>query len=294
MRVDGVQGEPPPATTKVCLNYHGGFKNSVTFLLTGLDLEQKAKLAERTMWAALGGREQLAEIHVSLHRTGDASTVEGSFSFLTLAAKDPDPKKVGRRFSGAAVEMALASYPGFNLTAPPGKERPFGVYWPALVSSGEIFHRVVFEGRTLDVPHTPGSSGPHPVRERGEPPSAQTRGQETAVERAPLGRICGARSGDKGGNANLGIWTESGAAFDWLRAWLTPERLRQLIPEARDLVIDRYPLPNLRALNFVIRGFLGDGVAASLATDAQAKGLGEYLRAKKAPIPASLLGRQLR
>ena len=85
------------------------------------------------------------------------------------------------------------------------------------------------------------------------------------------------------------MWVESDDAFDWLRRWLTSERLRELIPEARELAIDRHPLPNLRALNFVLRGFLGDGVAASLATDAQAKGLGEFLRAREAPIPVALL-----
>ncbi len=288
LRVTGVQGEPPPPTTKVCINYQGGFKNSVTFLLTGLDLEAKAKLVEDTVWTNLGGRESFAETHVSLHRAAAAGSVEESFSFLTLAVKDPDPRKVGRRFSGAAVEIALATYPGFNLTAPPGKERPFGVYWPALVSSAAVDHRVVFEGQVFDVPHTPGSeAAPSPASDvaPAEPPGGP-------VERTYLGRICGARSGDKGGNANLGVWAESDAAYQWLRAWLTSERLRQLIPEARELTVDRYPLPNLRALNFVLRGFLGDGVAASLATDAQAKGLGEYLRAREAPIPVSLLASQ--
>ncbi len=294
VRVSGVRGESPPATTKVCINYPGGFKNSVTFLLTGLDLEEKARLAEETLWASLGGREQFAGTRVRLHRASEpAAPVETSFSFLTVSVKDPDAEKVGRRFSGAAVEMALASYPGFNLTAPPGKASPFGVYWPALVSSEAVRHRVVFEGeevaltppaplsRTL-TPLTPLSHPPFtPARERGE--------QEVPEQEVPLGRICGARSGDKGGNANLGVWTESDEAYAWLHGWLTVERLRELIPEARELPIDRYVFANLRALNFVLRGFLGDGVAASLATDAQAKGLGEYLRAKPAPIPRMLL-----
>ncbi|MEM7587800.1 MAG: acyclic terpene utilization AtuA family protein [Acidobacteriota bacterium] len=282
----GIKGEPPPPTTKVCLNYPGGFKNSITFLLTGLDLEDKARLAEKTMWAHLGGREQFAETHVSLHRAAEnAESIDGSFSFLTVSAKDPDRKKVGRRFSSAAVEMALANYPGFNLTAPPGKESPFGVYWPALVSSQAIEHQVVFEGQTIEIPHTPGEVPeplPAPLAEPAHYP-------DTATEMAPLGRVCGARSGDKGGNANLGVWTETDAAFEWLSGFLTSDRLHELIPEARDLSIDRYPLPNLRALNFVLRGFLGDGVAASLATDAQAKGLGEFLRSRRVEIPSALL-----
>ncbi len=284
VRVHGVRGERPNPSTKVCINYQGGFKNRVTFLLTGLDIEEKAKLAVDTLWASLGGREQFAETHVSLHRSGAAAvSVEESFSFLTVAVKDPDREKVGRRFSGAAVEMALASYPGFNLTAPPGKEHPFGVFWPAAVSSSAIAHRVVFEDRVHDIPPTPGTAPESEAATDWTPGEVPTG----PVERAPLGRLCGARSGDKGGTANLGVWVESDAAFEWLHAWLTADRLRQLIPEAG--LVFRYPLPNLRALNFVLRGFLGDGVAASLATDAQAKGLGEFLRAKEVPIPVSLL-----
>ncbi len=285
VRVEDVRGEPPPPRTKVCINHHGGYKNSVTFLLTGPDVEAKARLAEKTLWASLGGRERFAATHVSLHRGPDApASFEESFSFLRVAVQDPDPRKVGRRFSSAAVEMALASYPGFNLTAPPGREQEYGVYWPALVSSDAVRHRVVFDGETYAVAPTAGHDpapleGPEPA---GDPPAGP-------VERLPLGRICGARSGDKGGNANLGVWTESEAAYEWLRGWLSVERLRELVPEARELPIERYEFPDLRALNFVLRGFLGEGVAASLATDAQAKGLGEYLRGKVAPIQVALL-----
>lgn len=296
VRVEGVQGEPPPPTTKVCINHLGGYSNRVTFLLTGLDIDAKARLAEETLWHNLGGREQFSETHVSLQRTGampgdlcyDTVPFDESFAFLTVSVKDPDPKKVGRRFSGKAVEMALASYPGFNLTTPPGKETPFGIYWPAIVASELIEHRVVFDGETFPIPPTPGVVSPSirgPVV-GPEPPVV-------AVEpwrQLPLGHLFGARSGDKGGNANLGVWAESDAAYLWLDRHLTVERLRQLIPDAAALSIDRYALPNLLAVNFVLRGFLGDGVAASLATDAQAKGLGEYLRAQEVQVPESLLG----
>ena len=109
------------------------------------------------------------------------------------------------------------------------------------------------------------------------------------ARRAPLGLVAGARSGDKGGNANLGVWTRTDEAYQWLEGYLTVERLRELLPEARPLEVERYELPNLRALNFVLVGLLGEGVAASTRQDAQAKGLGEYLRAKHVDIPESLL-----
>jgi hypothetical protein len=108
---------------------------------------------------------------------------------------------------------------------------------------------------------------------------------------APLGRICAARSGDKGGNANVGIWTRDPAAYPWLRDYLTVERLRTLLPESAPLEVRRFELPNLSALNFVIVGLLGEGVASSTRPDPQAKGLGEYLRSRSAEIPAALLGR---
>lgn len=104
---------------------------------------------------------------------------------------------------------------------------------------------------------------------------------------APLGAIAGARSGDKGGDANLGVWVRSDEAFAWLREYLTVERLKELLPEAGE--VDRYELPNLRALNFVLHGLLGEGVASSTRFDPQAKALGEWLRSRVVDIPEALL-----
>jgi hypothetical protein len=108
--------------------------------------------------------------------------------------------------------------------------------------------------------------------------------------RAPLGRLAGARSGDKGGNANIGLWARDDARYAWLAAFLTAERVRALLgPEAAALPIDVHPLPNLRAVNVVVHGLLGDGVASSTRPDPQAKGLGEYLRSRTVDVPEDLL-----
>lgn len=291
VRVSGVRGEPAPDRLKVCINYLGGFKNSMTFVLTGLDIEAKAKLAEETIWELLGGREQFVETHVSLRRSNrpNPSSNEEAFAFLTVAVKDPDAKKVGRAFSSKAIEMALASYPGFSMTSPPGDEQQFGVYWPALVAAYAVPHRVVLaNGESIAIEPTP-AGAPAPI-EVVEPVNASSWTKLPVVE-APLGAICGTRSGDKGGNANLGVWAESDAAYAWLDDFLGVAKLRELLPETRELEIERYRLPRIRALNFVIKGLLGDGVAASLRSDPQAKTLGEYLRAKLVAIPESLLDR---
>jgi hypothetical protein len=103
----------------------------------------------------------------------------------------------------------------------------------------------------------------------------------------PLGTIVGARSGDKGGDANLGVWTRTQEAYEWLNGFLTTERLKELLPEAQE--VSRYELPNLKALNFVLHGLLGDGVASSTRFDPQAKALGEWLRSREVEIPEALL-----
>ncbi len=285
--VHGIKGLPPPPTTKVCINHFGGYKNSMTFVIPGLDIEAKARLAEETLWQLVGGREQFAETHVSLRRGDrpDPRSNDEAFAYLTVAVKDPDAQKVGRNFANRVVEMALASYPGFTMTSPPSAESQIGVFWPALVASAAVGHRAVVDGEVIDIPAVAaaGVARARPGRgaRRGVPPGP--------TRDVALGTICGARSGDKGGNANVGVWACDARAFEWLAAFLTADKFRELIAEARELAVERYEFPNLLALNFVIKGLLGDGVAASLRSDPQAKTLGEYLRAKVVPIPISLL-----
>ncbi len=287
--VHGIKGEPPPPTTKVCVNYFGGYKNTMTFVLCGLDIEEKARLAEDVLWELVGGRARFAETQVSLQRADhpNPGRNEDAFAYLRITVKDPDAQKVGRAFANKVVEMALASYPGFFMTSPPSSEAQFGVYWPTLVPATAVDHRVIVGEETISIPPTA-----PPARFAPPPATVPRRGAVAAgpVREVPLGAICGARSGDKGGNANVGIWTRTDAAYGWLAGYLTAERLRALMPEAATLGIDRFELPHLKALNFVVKGLLGDGVAASLRSDPQAKSLGEFLRAQLVPIPESLLG----
>jgi len=109
------------------------------------------------------------------------------------------------------------------------------------------------------------------------------------TRRLPLGAVFGARSGDKGGNANIGVWARSDDGYRWLEAFLTVDRLRELLPDAAELKINRYALPQIRSLNFVVIGLLGEGVASSTRIDPQAKGLGEFLRSRIVDLPAGLL-----
>ena len=285
VRISGVKGEPPPPSTKVCLNLFGGFRNSMTFLLTGLDVEAKADLVRRQLGPVLDG---VREVKWTLARTDheDPPTNEQAVATLRVTVKDTDDKRIGRPFSSAAVEIALASYPGCTLTAPPGDAAMYGVYWPAVIPNDLVAHTVVFDdGSHLDVA-PPAVTGDARSAFTRPVPQQRDHGPTTS---APLGFVAGARSGDKGGNANLGVWADSDDAFAWLADELTVDRLKELLPEAKELRVDRHELRNIRALNFVIHGLLGEGVAASTRQDPQAKGLGEWLRSRYVDIPVALL-----
>jgi hypothetical protein len=295
VRVLGARGEPAPPDTKLCINYMGGYRNRVRFVLAGLDIEAKARWAERVLFAKLGGAQRFAEVDVRLLRSDrpDPRSNEEAFAELVVTVKDRDPARVGRAFSNAATEMTLASYPGFTLAEPPGEERSYAVFWPTLVPNEVVQQEVVLDGERWPV--APVRPGAHPAPEvcagapAGRPPAAGPAAATGPTAPQPLGRVAGARSGDKGGNANVGLWVRDDAAYAWLEGFLTVERFRELVPEARGLGVERYTYPRLRSLNFVVAGLLGAGVAASVRSDPQAKTLGEYIRAKVVPIPTTLL-----
>jgi hypothetical protein len=178
------------------------------------------------------------------------------------------------------------------MTSPPQDEQAFGVYWPALVSAAKVQERVVLDDATsIAIERAARSAEGVPAIAQPPKLAAARALSSTDTLLRPLGLLCGARSGDKGGNANIGVWTEDDDAYAWLETFLSVEKLKSLLPEAQALRVDRFELPRLRALNFVVHGLLGDGVAASLRADPQAKTLGEYLRAKVVPLPTVLIAR---
>ncbi len=293
VRISDCVGTPPPATAKVALNWVAGYRNTMTFVLTGLDVAAKAAWAEQLLFERLGGRDQFARTDVRLLRFDhpDAADNAEATAHLQVTVMDPDAERVGRRFANAAVELALSGYAGLYATTPPTGASAYGRYWPTLVPAAELTPAVVLPDRSIHLVAPspsfaePGGAPPEPGGRQLADRVAEDWGPS---ERRPLGEIAGARSGDKGGNANVGFWTRSDHEFEWLREYLTVSRLRGLLTEAAAQPIRRFELPNLRALNFVIVGLLGDGVASSTRPDPQAKGLGEYLRSRLVDVPIAL------
>ncbi len=290
VRISGTRGEPPPPTLKVAMNEQGGYRNDLGVALTGLDVEEKAALVQEAFWVACPYEpEDFASVTQTVVRTDkvDPASNEEAVAVWRLTVKDPDERKVGRAVSNAMVELGLSTIPGFfGVTGGPGEGRPYGVYRPALVPAGLVPQHVVMLGGGQTVVDSVAPPATVTVVPTPGPTVAAPTGPTV---RAPLGRIVGARSGDKGGNANVGVFTRSDEAWAWLDGFLTVDKLRELLPEAAPLPIDRHRLANIRSLNFLIHGMLQEGVAASTRQDGQAKSLGEWLRARVVDVPESLL-----
>jgi Acyclic terpene utilisation family protein AtuA len=291
VRIRGARGEPPPPTLKVAMNELGGYRNDIGVALTGLDIEAKAQLVEDAFWEACPFKpSDFASVTTRVVRTdkADPATNEEAVAVWRLTLKDPDERKVGRAVSNALVELGLATIPGFfGVGGGPREGRPYGVYRPAVVPAELVpQHVVVLGGDRTVVDSVAPRSGPVQVTPAPGPNVVPPGGDTVA---APLGRVVGARSGDKGGNANLGVFVRSDEGWAWLDDFLTTDELRALLPETAGLAVDRHRLPALRSLNFVIHGLLQEGVAASTRQDAQGKSLGEWLRARVVEVPAALL-----
>ena len=290
VRISGTKGEPPPPTLKVAMNEVGGFRNDMAVALTGLDIEAKAKLVEDAFWVACPyGPDDFASVTTRVVRTDKVNPAsnEEAVALWRITLKDPDERKVGRAVANAVTEIALATIPGmFGVSGGPSGGNAYGVYRPALVPAELVpQHVVLLGGDQTVIDSVAPIADVHVIGDPGIS-VAVPAGHTVAT---PLGRLYGARSGDKGGNANLGVFARSDAAWGWLDEFLTIDVLRRLLPETAPLTIDRYRLPALRSLNFVIHDLLQEGVAASTRQDAQAKSLGEWLRSRVVDIPAALL-----
>jgi hypothetical protein len=291
--ITGVRGDPPPERLKVSVNELGGYRNTVEFVLTGLDVEEKAAWVRSQLEPALSA----AEVTWSQVTAppADAYSEEAASIRLRCTVMDAGPEPVGRAFTGPAVELALASYPGFTMTSPPQQPTPYGVYRPEYVDRAQVHHVVVHhDGRRQEIAD--------PVEfavadtDHGRRPSPYPAPADSLNRRMPLGTFVHARSGDKGGDANIGLWVSHdgppekyAARVTWLAKLMSPRKVRELVPEARDLDVDVYVLPNLGAVNVVVHGLLGRGVAASSRFDPQAKGLGEWLRSRVVHVQEDLI-----
>jgi hypothetical protein len=289
VEIRGVRGSPPPTTTKVAITAVGRWQNSMLLALTGRDVDAKAALMERSVRRFVASVDGIDD--VAVQRIGraqnDPDTQNAGTELLRIAVQGTEAA-AGRTFSSRLVELALSSYPGLYVLDPPQPGSAFGVYWPALLDQTAIDHSVHHHDGITEVIATTPTDRTTSASQVPTSPTARPTWTDELVE-VSLSEVVHARSGDKGGDANVGVWVRDRRAWAWLESTLTVDELRRLLPETRDLPVVRYELANLGAVNFVIRGLLGAGATSSLRLDAQAKALGEWLRARTIKVPRVLV-----
>ena len=288
--VSGCRGSSPPDKHKVCINLAGGFRNGMEIILTGLDIEDKAKVFTDALFNSVGGRKQFDEVSIQLHRTDkeNPNSNEEAMASLLVSVKSKDQNLVGRLFSAKIIELALANIPGFFAQGGVKSSGPVIIYWPALVDSKHIKEKVHIDGEEIEVIPT-SQLELEEIYYQKEPIKIKKIKKENEKE-IYFGEIYGTRSGDKGGCANLGVWAKNANSFAFLHDFLTVKKLKELLPDLNQYKIERFELANINSLNFYIHDILQDGVSSNDKKDGQAKSLGEYLRAKKVKVPQIIIG----
>jgi len=289
VEVTGAAGSPPPPTTKVAIFARIGFSLVNTVYVTAPQVDEKVDLLRAPSGGNLPEGVELDITRIGTAAVDPATQWDATVALRVMAtAPEREPLAefdLSRRLSS----LYLQSIPGFfhdtggALAVNP---RPWIDYWPGLLPMAAIKHRVVLDnGDSLDIA-PPGRTEvvAQPVHtEPGESPEAGK------VRHVPLGAVAYARSGDKGGNCNVGIWARDARAWPWLRHALSTVELRKLMPEAEGLEIVRHEFPSLHAVHFVLCGLLGTGGSSNPRVDQVGKAVGEYLRAKHVPVPEELL-----
>ena len=288
--VSGCRGSSPPDKHKVCINLAGGFRNGMEIILTGLDIEDKAKVFTDALFNSVGGRKQFDDVSIQLHRTDkdNPNSSEEAMASLLVSVKSKDQNLVGRLFSAKIIELALANIPGFFAQGGVKSSGPVIIYWPALVDSKHIKEKVHIDGEEIEVIPT-SQLELEEIYYQKEPIKIKKIKKEDEKE-IYFGEIYGTRSGDKGGCANLGVWAKNANSFAFLYDFLTVKKLKELLPDLNQYKIERFELANINSLNFYIHDILQDGVSSNNRKDGQAKSLGEYLRSKKIKVPESIIG----
>ena len=291
--VQGARGEPAPADYKVSVNWANGYRAFGRLVVSGPDALAKARHVAEIFWEIAGGEDSYEETHTSFvgwnvshpPLAGD----EPGELMVQLAVRDPDKARINRNFGVEVVPRVIDTVPGIFYPADQGRPRASEVvaFWPALIRRDLVPVRVRVGDDEVDVDiltPPPADSGRVDLPAFAAVPIPYT-GRHLTV---PLLRLCLARAGDKGDLSNIGVIARTPAIYTWMRDALTPEFIADRFAALCRGAVERYELPNLLSLNFVLRDSLGGG-ATSLRADAQGKTYAQFLLATDVEIDAGLL-----
>ncbi len=294
VRVSGIRGQPAPEKLKVSVSFQQGFRAFGRLMISGPDAREKAAKVADALWASVGGADAFDDSKTQLlgfdscHPSlGDGEPGE---VLLQLAVRDADRKKIDSVFAPQVVPKVLSTIPGITYLADQGRPRASDVvgYWPALISREVLDVSVVVGGETVGVPQQAAGSGApgEPFTPAGVSAPVPDTGETRDVL---LSQLCLARSGDKGDTCNVGLLARSPEIYTWIREHITAAFVKRRFAEICRGEVERFEVPNLLALNFLLHESLGGGGTLSLLLDAQGKTYAQYLLASTVTVDAGLL-----
>ena len=303
VRVTSARGEPAPEKLKVSISYHAGWRAFGRVVVTGPEALAKANKVAEAFWDAAGGKgayEQALHQFIGWNAChAPLASCEPGEVLVQFAVRDQDERKINSRFAPQLVPRVLGTVPGITYIADQGRPKASEVvaFWPALVARQSVKQRVIIGDEELAVEGLRG--GRHGAAEEGQ--GVRGEGQrdsplpltlypspERSV-RVALARLCLARSGDKGDTANIGVIARSEAIYAWMLEHLTSAFVKRYFDDVCQGEVERFELPNLLAVNFLLHRSLGGGGTLSLLLDAQGKTYAQFLLAATVEVPESLL-----
>ncbi len=291
IRVRGASGRPRPDQLKVSISYLNGFKAHGTLIVSRPDAVDKCRLIADTLWKRLGLDFEETSVELvgydSCHRHL-APPADPPEILLRLGVRDPDSGKV-REFAKLFTSLILNTVSGVAIVGARPRLQEVVAYWPCLIPASEIEPRVTLleTGKTFPVPWTAFDS--KPAAEPAASPAIRPEVPSGPRLRVRLDRLCHARSGDKGDTCNVGVAARSEAVYGWLLAELTAERVKTYFGEICKGAVERFEIPNLWALNFLLHESLGGGGTVSLRIDPQGKTMADALLMMEVEVPETLL-----
>ncbi|KAF0960266.1 acyclic terpene utilization AtuA family protein [Rhodococcus sp. T7] len=286
--VAGAAGSPPPPTTKVAVFGRIGYQVVHSVFVTAPQVDEKVRHLESQLRADLPSDVDLDVTRLGTAAVDPRTQWDATVCVRVMATATAREALLDFNLGRQLRSLYLQSVPGFfhdGASTLVSEPRPRIDYWPALLSAPMVPHAVVLpDGRREAIATSAVTTVPSQLPEQN-PPAVPDSGPTRVVE---LGALVHARSGDKGGNSNVGLWVKDRAHWPWLQGTLTVDELRSLMPEAKDLDIVRHEFAHLGAIHFVLRGLLGTGGSSNLRVDQVGKAVGEYLRAKYVVVPEAL------
>ncbi|ORY09966.1 hypothetical protein BCR34DRAFT_486476 [Clohesyomyces aquaticus] len=316
--ISGITGSPPPPTTRVGITAHGGFQAEWHFYLVGLDMEEKVRWMEQQARYAIGEEMigQMTCLRFGLSGYVDLGMEEGvgggvrqeraTADFRIFAqARGREVFEGTEGFARKLYETVLQSCPGVSRSNDlrQSTPKPYFEYFVTLIPQSACRHRVHFlypspmspsssflPSLSIPLPPQTAPYAPQPSSNTLSPIPLENFGPTVP---APLGSIVYARSGDKASDANIGFFVRSDQEFDWLRSFLSIERLRELLGSdlegKREVGIERCEMKGVNAVHFLLKDWLDRGYNSTSGIDTLAKNLGEWCRARRVDVPRKFL-----